>query len=352
MKKKYYYNNPVVVFGWSPREGDESFEWSYTKFSDGTSPEENKEYPLSEVWDKDLVFDGIHRDNVGGTSEIEVHYLDKTALYQEGKFVAYIRDAFKTTNPFKLANGHTEQDQEGNETHYQFDKTKSYLIRRNSCSGPPKIIFIYKNEADVDCYKEVRSTEIGESISAPLESEAGITHYTFGDWEKVKAHYELVGDKYVVDENLAEVTTFPKNVTEFNEYYQAKLVPNNYKLSFATALFYNTSDQSMIAESKINEMFGSWSCKVLDGETIKMSKDGHNTLNSNNFAYKTLVKVEFTLTSSDYTLQSCNVVSANDQQQGTPYNFTLEDSTYTTTFEMPGQDSFIKILFTKNDTTN
>lgn len=124
MKKKYYYNNPVVVFGWSPREGDESFEWSYTKFSDGTSPEENKEYPLSEVWDKDLVFDGIHRDNVGGTSEIEVHYLDKTALYQEGKFVAYIGDAFKTTNPFKLANGHTEQDQEGNETHYQFDKTK------------------------------------------------------------------------------------------------------------------------------------------------------------------------------------------------------------------------------------
>ena len=349
MKKKYYYNNPVVVFGWSPREGDESFEWSYTKFSDGTSPEENKEYPLSEVWNKDLVFDGIHRDNVGGTSEIEVHYLDKTALYQEGKFVAYIVDAFKTTNPFKLANGHTEQDQEGNETHYQFDKTKSYLIRRNSSSGPPKIIFIYKNEADADCYTEVRSSQIGESISAPLESEAGITHYTFNDWKKVKAHYELVGDKYVVDENLAEVTTFPKNVTEFNEYYQAELVPNNYALKFDNLLFLDTTNQNTLQPNAL----GKWRLEASDGNnTNYIYYDGTkvNKNASNKFTYKSQIAVTFTFPNQDYTPSQLQV-SDTSSAVGTTYNLTKgENNIYTTTFEMPGQDSFIKILFTKNET--
>lgn len=228
MKKKYYYGNPVIVFGWSTHEGDESFEWSHTKFPDGTSPEEGKEYPLSEVWDKPVVFDGIHRDNENGTSEIEVHYLDRTQLNQEGKWITYIYNAFTSAHPFKLSNGYTKYDSE-KETDIacQFDKNKSYLIRRNNSSGPPKVIFIYKNEEGSDRYAEVRPQKIGTTIDAVKESSTDITNYHFGTWHKVKAHYDLVNDKYIIDEALGEEVIFPKEVTEFNEYYQAELIPNS-----------------------------------------------------------------------------------------------------------------------------
>lgn len=347
MKKKYYYGNPVVVFGWSTHEGDKSFEWSYTKFPDGTSPEENKEYPLSEVWDKDLIFDGIHRDNKGGTSEIEVHYLDRSAYKQEGKWICYISNSFVEGNEFKLSNGYTKDD-----VHQQFDKTKSYLIRRNGSSGPPKVIFIYKNEEGSDCYAEVRPPSIGTEISAPTEEGAGITHYTFGDWNKVKAHYDLTSDKYIVDKNLEEVT-FPHTVTEFNEYYRAELVPKEYNLQLDSALFFNTTDQKTILTIDMVKL-GEFDLQAnVESTSIKIKSNGTKITsqqNSNNFSYKSEIQVSFYFPIQEYIPNQLQVTSAD--QSHTVYDLTAGDNTYTTMFEMPGQDSSIKILFTKNDTTN
>lgn len=358
MKKKYYYGNPVVVFGHSTQQGDDGFEWSYTKFSDDTSPEEGKEYPLSEVWDKPLVFDGIHRDNKGGTSEIEVHYLDKTKSDPEGKSICSIGNSFVEGNEFKLSNGYTKHDSEtGTDINYQFDKTKSYYIRRNGSSGPPKVVFIYKNEDGANKYKEVTVQEIGTQIEAIKTSDVEITHYTFGDWNKVKAHYELVGDTYVVDEDLKEVVTFPKEVTEFNEYYQAELVPKKYNLALdSTQVFLDTTNQDVISVNNMVKL-GEFNLNVSNDEDesiyIHTVKGNPTYKSAYNFTYKSKITVSFEFSIQEYTPYQFQITIADAELQGVPYDLTKGDNNiYTGEFEMPGQNSYIKILFTKNDSTN
>lgn len=356
MKKKYYYGSPVVVFGWSTQTGDDGFEWSYTKFPDETSPEEGKEYPLSEVWDKDLVFDGIHRDNQGGTSHVEVRYLDRTEFQQEGKYIADIRDAFTTGHPFKLSNGYTKHDSETDtDITYQFDKTKSYLIRRNGCSGPPKVVFLYINESGENCYKVVTVQEIRSEVNSVTENEAKLTHYHFGDWKKAEAHYELVGNIYKVDSVSDEVVTFPKQVTEFNEYYQAELVPNEYKLSLDSQLFLDTTNQKVINVAQMM-LLGDYNLQAgVEGNYIyeRATNKTSNRHSDTDISYKSLVQVSFYFPITEYTPITLQVTTADDQLSGTDYSLTVGDNnTYTTSFEMPGQDSYIKILFTKNDTTN
>lgn len=358
MKKKYYYGSPVVVFGWSTQTGDDGFEWSYTKFPDETSPEEGKEYPLSEVWDKDLVFDGIHRDNQGGTSHVEVRYLDRTALQQEGKYIADIRDAFTTGHPFKLSNGYTKYDSE-TDTYitYQFDKTKSYLIRRNRCSGPPKVVFLYINESGENCYKVVTVQEIRSEVNSVTENEAKLTHYHFGDWKKAEAHYELVGNIYKVDSVSDEVVTFPKEVTEFNEYYQAELVPNEYHLQFydtgtsqSYQCFFNEDDDAV---QYVNTGADSYTC-IITNDTGKLlrfgwvSGNGGGGENNNPSAnYQELITATITFSAYTKYIPDRIVIYGSNMQKIAEYTFSASGDSYITTFNMPGQDIIIKAYIKK-----
>lgn len=363
MKKKYYYGNPVVVFGWSTHEGDESFEWSYTKFPDGTCPEEGKEYSLSEVWDKDLVFDGIHRDNEGGTSHVEVHYLDKTAYLQEGKYVADIYNAFTTKIPFKLSNGYTKYDSE-KETDIacQFDKTKSYFIRRQVSSGPPKVTWIYPNDEgsmyDVDINHDSSGNElyIGSSIEA---LDTGVKYHTV-TWNKVDAH--LADGKWTVDKDYGKAT-FPQTIDSFHQYYKATNIPKRYRLKFydtetvkgyscfyddsGTALSYSalstSSYKCIISNTEGTLVRFSWSAATGGGENTNPDVDYNETITA-------------TVTFADYaTYIPDKVIVYNSDMQEIEakafYKSDLDDS-YLTTFNMPGQDIILKIYVKKNDSTN
>ena len=367
MKKKYYYGNPVVIFGCTKEaDSNRTFSWAHTKFTDGTSPEEGKAYPLSEVWNKELVFDGIHRDNVNGNGSISIHTAMKQTQDQvwcEDKFIGYVEDTFITDNKFQLSSCKFTED--SNYTSgSELSKQTSYYITRMNSSGPPKVWSFYDDEEEV----QVQTLQVYDSINdimvnPGVDSNHQLTHYTLGDYYYCDAVLTDDGT-YEITNVTTKVNFETDKVNNFLTYIYADKIPNTYTLSFGSgstpALFYraNNSNTTITKDgARPNTTFDSLSSDwyIICKSNTDTSKQISCAFSNNEMTWQTdslsityndsckVIYCDNTRSSDRYPIQLNITTSADAIIESV--SFTEKNGKYSAEFKMPGENAKLQIVF-------